>query len=139
MNLVCLIGRITKDAVIEKVGKDQISKATFNLAVNRDYKNAEGKYEADFPRIIAWKSTADYLQKYAPKGTMLEVVGKIQTGSYTKDGKTVYTSDIVADTVKVISGNSSVATHNAPANHTNNNVDDISYNDIDITNNDLPF
>ena len=84
MNLVCLIGRITKDAVIEKVGKDQISKATFNLAVNRDYKNAEGKYDADFPRIIAWKSTADYLQKYAPKGTMLEVVGKIQTGSYTK-------------------------------------------------------
>ena len=43
MNLVCLTGNLTKEVVLEKVGKDQISKTSFPLAVSRDYKNAKGE------------------------------------------------------------------------------------------------
>ena len=70
MNLVCLTGNLTKDIVLEKVGKDQTSKASFTLAVSRDYKNSKGEYETDFPKVTVWRNSADYLAKYAGKGNV---------------------------------------------------------------------
>ena len=140
MNQVCLVGRISsKELVLEKVGNAQTSKMAFNLAVSRDYKNSEGKYDADFPRIIAWKGTADYLHKYASKGTMIEVIGKIQTGSYNgSDGKMVFTTDIVANSVRIVpTGTSSQASSNDEPVAVADDIDD--YADIDIADEDLPY
>ena len=138
MNSVCLTGRITKDLVIEKVGSSGVSKATFNIAVEREFKNAEGKKDADFPRIIVWKLAADYLAKYAAKGTMIEVTGKIQTGSYKdKNGQTVYTTDVVANHVQILAGGQ---TSDAPAAAPQSEeVDPSEFANIDISDEDLPY
>jgi len=139
MNLVCLTGRITKDLVIEKVGSSGISKAAFNIAVERDFKNSEGKKDADFPRIIVWKQAADYLAKYAGKGTLIEVTGKIQTGSYKdKNGQAVFTMDVVANHVQILAGSKSgdAAAAEAPQPAADETEE---YPDIDISDKELPY
>ena len=137
MNQVCLTGRVTKDIVIEKVGKDQTVKAAFNIAVSRDRKNAEGGYDADFPRCIAWKSTAEFLQKYAPKGTMIELVGKIQTSSYQKDGQNFYSTDVIVEKAKLIP--TGAKQHPESAENAVAEEEAIDLSDVDIRNEDLPF
>ena len=139
MNLVCLTGRITKDLVIEKVGSSGISKATFNVAVEREFKNSEGKKDADFPRVIVWKQAADYLAKYAGKGTLIEVTGKIQTGSYKdKNGQVVFTTDVVANHVQILAGSKSgdAAAAEAPQSATEEIEE---YPDVDVSDEDLPY
>ena len=100
MNLVILTGRPTKDPEISRNSETAV--AHFSLAVNRR-KNREGVEEADFPRITLFGGLADFSEKYVRKGKMIQVTGRIQTGSYTnKDGEKVYTTDVVADRLFII-------------------------------------
>ena len=143
MNLVCLTGNLTKDIVLEKVGKDQTSKVTFTLAVSRDYKNSKGEYETDFPKVTVWRNSADYLAKYAGKGTMIEVAGKLQTGSYEKDGQRVYTTDVVVNPsdggkVKILARSKTETAATASEEDTSAE-DEQNFDDVDINNDDLPF
>ena len=72
----------------------------FSVAIDRRYKQ-DGQPTADFPRVIAWGKTAEFIEKYFHKGMKIAIDGRIQTGSYTnKDGQTVYTTDIVAENVE---------------------------------------
>ena len=99
MNKVCLIGRITKDPEIRYTANN-IAVATFSLAINRTYKNANGEYDADFINCIAFRNTADLLGKYVYKGDKLGIEGHIQTRNYDdKDGKKVYVTEIVVDSL----------------------------------------
>lgn len=92
MNSVNLLGRLTKDPeTYEPKTKDGVLIAKFTLAVNRDAENA------DFIRITTFGKTAETVAKYLKKGVMIAVSGRIVTGSYEKDGATVYTTDVVAD------------------------------------------
>lgn len=100
INRVVLVGRLTKDAEIRKTGSG-ITMATFTVACDRMKKKDEEK-QADFIRCIAWRQSAEFLEKYASKGMLIGVDGRIQTGSYEKDGQTHYTTDVVCDTVKVL-------------------------------------
>lgn len=70
--------------------------AKYRLAVNRDFKK-EGQPEADFLNCICFAKTAEFAQKYLHKGMKIAVEGRIQTGSYDKDGVRHYTTDIVVD------------------------------------------
>lgn len=100
MNLVILTGRPTRDPEISR--NSEMAVAHFSLAVNRR-KNREGVEEADFPRITLFGGLADFSEKYVRKGKMIQVAGRIQTGSYTnKDGEKVYTTDVVADRLFII-------------------------------------
>ena len=47
INNVVLIGRLTRDAEL-RYTQSNIAVATFNLAVNRNFKNDNGDREADF-------------------------------------------------------------------------------------------
>lgn len=96
MNHVTLIGRITKDLELNYRGTQNTAMVQFTLAIN-------GPDRTDFPRIKAWGKTAENLNKYCGKGSMVAVEGKIQTGSYEKDGQTIYTTDIIADRVEFLS------------------------------------
>ena len=90
MNKAILKGRLTGEPnVSETQGGKKI--ARFNLAVDRM------KEGADFPSIIAWEKKAEFVEKYCHKGTSLLIEGRIQTGSYDKDGHKVYTTDIIAE------------------------------------------
>lgn len=99
MNSVTLLGRLTRDAEIRYNG--DFPTATFSIAIDRPAK-PDGTKETDFPRITAYGKTADFCEKYLKKGNRVAIVGRIKTGSYEKDGRTVYTTDIIASRVEVI-------------------------------------
>ena len=93
MNKTISMGNLTDDPKIRRTASGK-KVAEFTLALNR------GKDGADYPRFIAWEQKADLIEKYCHKGMKLLVEGRIQTGSYEKDGKKVYTTDIVADSIE---------------------------------------
>ena len=94
MNLAILTGRLTKIPSITATNDYTI--ARFTLAVDRFKKDAG----ADFISCVAFGKTAEFTTKYLTKGTKVNVVGRIQTGSYEKDGKKIYTTDVVVETVE---------------------------------------
>lgn len=96
MNLFMGIGRITKKPEL-RYTTSNLAIARFNLAINRDIKNKQGEYETDFINCVAYGKTAELIDKYLDKGSQIAIAGKIQTGSYEKDGKKTYTTDIVVE------------------------------------------
>lgn len=76
--------------------------AKFSMAIDRPQRQGEEK-KADFPRITVFGKQAENCEKYLAKGRMVCVQGRLQTGSYQdKDGKTVYTTDVIADRVEFL-------------------------------------
>ena len=99
MNSVQLIGRLTRDPEI-RYTDGGVSIARFSLAVERRFKQENGA-DADFINIVSFGKTAEFIEKYFHKGMKVALNGRIQTGSYMdKDGKKVYTTDIVAENVE---------------------------------------
>jgi len=97
MNRVILTGRLCSDVELRYSGEMAVSK--FRLAVNRFGK----KDEADFISCVAFKKTAEAVDKFTGKGKRVAVEGHIQTGSYkNRDGATVYTTDIVVDNIEFL-------------------------------------
>ena len=97
MNQVLLIGRLTADPQVSYTAS-QMAVAKFTLAVDRPMK--DGKKEADFIRIVVFGKQAENCERFLAKGRMTGISGRLQTGSYKdKDGKTVYTTDVIADRV----------------------------------------
>lgn len=95
MNKVILMGRLTADPELNKTQSD-LSVTRFSIAVNRRYIK-EGQQQADFIKCIAWRHTAEFISKYFHKGNMIAVVGSIQTSSYEKDGRKIYTTEVLVD------------------------------------------
>ena len=99
MNSVQLIGRLTRDPEI-RYTDGGASIARFGLAVDRRFKQENGA-DADFINIVSFGKTAEFIEKYFHKGMKIALNGRIQTGSYTdKDGKKVYTTDVIAENVE---------------------------------------
>jgi single-strand DNA-binding protein len=89
------IGRTTSDPEVRYSGEMAIAK--FTLAVDRRFKK-EGETTADFIRCVAFGKNGEFAEKYIKKGAKIGITGRIQTGSYDdKDGKKVYTTDIVVE------------------------------------------
>lgn len=102
MNQVNLIGRITKEIDVRYTTGTQMAVARFSIAISRGKKNGEDQ-GADFPTIVAFGKTAENLERLSGKGLRVAVTGKIQTGSYDdKDGKKVYTTEIIANNIEFI-------------------------------------
>lgn len=99
MNSVILIGRMTREADVRYSAQTNMAVARFSLAVDRQSKDKQ----ADFPNVIAFGKTAEIIERYTHKGSQIAVQGRLQTGSYqNKDGAIVYTTDVVADRVKLL-------------------------------------
>ena len=101
MNKVCLIGRITRDPELRYTSSN-VPSVRFTLAVNRPFQNQNGEREADFINVVVWRNQAENVKKYVSKGSLIAVEGRIQTGSYEKDGQRIYTTDVVADNVQFL-------------------------------------
>ena len=98
INQVVLIGRTTKDIELCYTRSNK-AYAKFSLAVNRAYKDEQGNQQADFIRIVVWGKQAENTAKYVKKGSLIGVIGRIETGSYENNGITHYTTDIVANAI----------------------------------------
>ena|SRR5699024_2066966 len=101
INRTVLVGRLTKDPEL-KYTQSGVAVARFTLAVNRNFKNAQGQQEADFIPIQVWRKQAENVSNFLNKGSLVGVEGRIQTGSYEKDGQRVFTTDVVADSVQFL-------------------------------------
>ena len=103
MNSVALIGRLTKDPEVRYISENQTAVATFSIAINRGKdKNGQDR-GADFPRVTVFGRQAENCERYLSKGRLVGIQGRIQTGSYKdRDGKTVYTTDVIADRVEFL-------------------------------------
>lgn len=99
INRTVLVGRLTKDIELRKT-QSGISTTTFTIAVNNMNKNQDGTHQADFIQCVAWRQSADFLQKYAHKGDLIGVEGRISTRSYDRqDGSKAYITEVVCDRV----------------------------------------
>jgi len=101
MNRVELIGRITRDPELRYTSSN-IATTRFTLAVNRPFQSQNGEQGTDFINIVVWRKQAENVKKYVSKGSLVAVEGRIQTGSYERDGQRVYTTDVVADSVQFL-------------------------------------
>ena len=112
MNNVVLIGRLTRDPEMKyTTGQNQMAVTTFTLAIDRPVRQGQEK-KTDFIRVTVFGRMAENCERYLAKGRQAAGQGRIQTGSYTnKDGKTVYSTDVVAGNVEFLeygqNGNSS--------------------------------
>ena len=97
MNKVILMGRLTRDPDVRYTsGEKQMAIARYTLAVDRRGRG-NNEQSADFIQCVAFERSAQFAENYLHQGTKVLVTGRIQTGSYTKDGQKVYTTDIIVE------------------------------------------
>lgn len=108
MNNVVLIGRLTRDVDLRET-QSGLSYARFSLAVDKRLSKekkremeSRGEYTADFINIVVWGQQAEHCAKYLAKGRLCAVQGRLQSGSYEKDGIKHYTTDVVANNVEFL-------------------------------------
>lgn len=99
MNKVILMGRLTRDPDV-RYSNGGATVARFSLAVDRKFKREDEEQTADFINCVAFGKTAEFIERYFFKGTKMVLEGRIQTGSYEKEGQRVYTTDIVVEQVE---------------------------------------
>ena len=83
----------------------------FTIAVNRNFTGADGKREADFINVVAWRKQAETISKYFDKGNLIAIEGRLQTGSYDdREGNKRYTMDVALDNFEFVEGKNSRST-----------------------------
>ncbi|MBD9927665.1 single-stranded DNA-binding protein [Enterococcus faecalis] len=158
INNVTLIGRATKEPDLRYTASG-IAVATFTLAVNRNYKNQNGDREADFINCVIWRKPAETFANYVRKGTLVGIVGRIQTRFYeNQQGQRVYVTEVIVESFQLLESRSQAeereqrtSTNQNPSNTVDNignhssadnpmpNDDPFDGNPINISDDDLPF
>ncbi len=102
INRVVLVGRLTKDPEF-RTTQSGVDVATFTLAVNRTFTNAQGEREADFINIVVFRKQAHNVNNYLSKGKLAGVDGRIQSRSYeNQEGRRIFVTEVVADSVQFL-------------------------------------
>lgn len=102
INNVVLIGRLTRDPEL-RYTPSNVTTASFTLAVNRNFKNADGQREADFINCVMWRQSAENLANWCRKGQQIGITGRIQTRNYeNQQGQRVYVTEVVAESFQVL-------------------------------------
>lgn len=149
INNVTLVGRLTRDPELRFTSNGS-AVASFNLAVNRNFTNASGEREADFVNCVIWRKPAETLANYAKKGTLIGVVGRIQTRNYeNQQGQKVFVTEVVCDNFQLLErrdasesqSNNNVSNQEPSSFNHNNQANDPFGNssEVDINPDDLPF
>lgn len=102
MNKVVLVGRLTAKPEL-RYTQQNTAFTRFSVAVNRTFTNSDGKREADFINVVAWRKQAETISKYFDKGNLIALEGRLQTGSYDdKDGNKRYTVEVALDNFEFV-------------------------------------
>lgn len=101
INRVVLAGRLTKDPELRKTQSGK-SVTNFTVAVDRPRRKDQEVAETDFISCQAWNKTAEYICRYAKKGTLIGVDGRIQTRNYDNaSGQKVHVTEVVCERVEI--------------------------------------
>ncbi len=110
VNKVILVGNLGRDAET-KFTPSGASVTRFSVATTRSWKDQasnEWKEETNWTNVVLWRQ--ENLANYLTKGKQVYVEGRLQTRSYDdKDGKKVYTTEVVADDVLLLGGRGEAA------------------------------
>lgn len=97
LNKCIFLGRIANDLEIKQTPSG-VSVLTFSIAVDRNFKNANGEYETDFIKCVAFRSVSEFIGRYFYKGRMIAIEGHLQNRSYQdKNGEKRYITEIIVD------------------------------------------
>lgn len=102
MNSVHIIGRLTKDPQISYISDSQTAVARFSVAISRGKDKDGNDKGADFPSVVVFGRQAENCERYLSKGKLVGIEGRLQTGSYEKDGRKVYTTDVIANRIEFL-------------------------------------
>lgn len=115
---------MTKDIEI-RYTQNQKEVGSFDLAVNRNYKNANGEYDTDFFKCIAWGNLAKTIHTYTSKGSQIAIEGRVENRTYqANDGTNRYVTEVVVEEIQLL---------DSKKNNTTNNQEEI------YSGEDLPF
>lgn len=113
INNVVLIGRLTRDVELHRTSQDQVV-GQFTLAVNRNFKNQDGGYDADFINCVIWRKLAENFANWIKKGNLVAITGHIQTRNYeNQQGQRVYVTEVVIDSFRNLEKRDNSANRNS--------------------------
>lgn len=92
-------GRVTREWEVRTTPSGTIV-ARNSIAVDSGYGDNK---RTDFINLTAFGKTAETLEKYGFKGQKMLIEGRIQTGSYEKDGVKHFATDIIVDRSEFLS------------------------------------
>ena len=143
MNKTIIIGRLTRDVEL-RYAQTGTAVTMFTVAVDRKMSKekkqqagAQNQPTADFISCKAFGKTGELIANYFNKGQQIALEGHIQTGSYEKEGRRIYTTDVIVHAFDFLdSGNNQ-------QNNAGNNQAFRSQNDMQgffpVDDGDLPF
>lgn len=99
LNTVIIMGRLTADPELRKT-QSGTSVTSFTVAVDRRFQQKGEEKQTDFINVVAWRQTAEFIEKYFSKGSMIAIRGSVQTRTYEdKNGNKRTAVEVVADEV----------------------------------------
>lgn len=105
MNNIALIGRLVRDPELRYTGSGT-AVASFTIAVDRAFTNAQGERETDFVPIVCWRKLAEIVSEHLGKGRLVGVTGRLQIRSYeAQDGTNRKVAEVVAEHVQFLESN----------------------------------
>lgn len=121
MNVVTLIGRLGKNIELKRTGSGT-AVTNFSIAVNRDFKQ-DGQPDTDWINCQAWSKTAEVIDKYCHKGSMIAVTGRLQVRSYDNSkGDKVYVTEVIVNNVQFLDSKSNNQKQEQPYQNSSNNA-----------------
>lgn len=133
INNVVLVGRLTRD-VDMRYTQSGVAVGSFSIAVERNFKNANGERETDFVNCIIWRKAAENFARFTRKGSLVGVEGSIQTRNYENNqGQRVYVTEILVDNFsllesKEVTESRPASSDKANANYYQNNANNGGFN-----------
>lgn len=102
INNVVLVGRLTRD-VDMRYTQSGVAVGSFSIAVERNFKNANGERETDFINCVIWRKAAENFARFTRKGSLVGVEGSIQTRNYENNqGQRVYVTEILVENFSLL-------------------------------------
>ena len=102
VNRAVLVGRMMRDPELRRTLQGD-AVTSFTLAVNRNFTSRDGQQQADFINCVVWRKSAENVERYCSKGSLVGVEGRIQTRSYdNSQGQKVYVVEVICDSVQFL-------------------------------------
>lgn len=137
LNHITAAGRLTKDPELRRT-QNGVAVASFTIACDRDIKDASGNKQTDFIDCVAWRNTAEFVDKYFTRGRMVIVSGRLQMREWTdKNGNKRRNAEILAESVYF--GDSKRAVENTENNETKEAAQPVDFDQVEIDDDELPF
>ena len=139
MNKFIGLGRLTKDPELRST-QSGLKITSFTLAINRNFKNKDGNYDADFLNCQAFDKRAEFIEKYFKKGNMMAITARAQTRNYDdSDGKKRFVTEFIVEEVYFAGSNEkkNETSIEVPQNYTSDY--DTAGSEVTLSDEDLPF